>query len=328
MDGGITAFVAKSFAREDQPKIRIIEDFLSSFKTQGFLWESAERAEIESVSQKVRQMIASRAVFVGIFTRRYPIYGPIKGLKASWQCLSGELRAEGWTVPPWLLQESGYALGLNKHLIIFREVGVQIATLQGDLEYIEFDASNPTSALQRASEMINRLIAERRGVSVINTVQTAEGAVAPSPESVSTAPIEEQVQAQQRDTPKWEGLNKAIDTKDWKNAEDFLEKLIAEEPEAELRYRAYYFFMRHLGGDPGALDSLMQLYEAHPTHETVAVFTARSYGVFNHYDKAVEYLKRSADASGTPDKKRYFLLQAAQTLKDGKKLEEAKKLVF
>src|SRR5438093_170554 len=141
MDGGITAFLAKSFAREDQPKLKIIEDFLSSFRPQGFFWESAERAEVESVSRKVRNMIASLDVFVGIFTKRHPIYSRTEGLKAVLKYLSGRLPVDGWTVPPWLLQESGYALALKKDLIIFREVGVQIATLQGDLEYIEFDVS-------------------------------------------------------------------------------------------------------------------------------------------------------------------------------------------
>jgi len=42
--------------------------------------------------------------------------------------------------PPWVLQESGYALGKGKKkLIIFREAGVELPQLQGDLEYISYD---------------------------------------------------------------------------------------------------------------------------------------------------------------------------------------------
>ena len=123
----VTAFVAKSFAEVDQPKVRVIENLLTAFKPMGLLWDSAERAEIESVSQKVQKMISERDVFVGVFTHRHPIYAPKNGLKGHYQALLGKRTIEGWTCPPWLLQESGYALALQRRLILFRELGVEIS---------------------------------------------------------------------------------------------------------------------------------------------------------------------------------------------------------
>ena len=76
------------------------------------------------------------------------------------------------------------------------------------------------------------------------------------------------------------------------------------------------------------MDSLIELYEAHPTNVVVSIFTARCYEIYKHHEKAVEYLKRSADASAKPEEKRAFLLRAARTLKDGKNLNEAKSLLF
>ena len=70
----LKAFVAKSFASIDGEKTRKIENVLDGFRPLGLTWETAEQAEIESVSQKVRKKIDDCDIFVGIFTRRYPIF--------------------------------------------------------------------------------------------------------------------------------------------------------------------------------------------------------------------------------------------------------------
>src|SRR4051812_16839473 len=107
----ITAFVAKSFAQDDQEKVRIIETFLSSFAPIGFSWETAEAADAESVSFKVQELIAKNHVFVGIFTKRSPIYKRNGRLSDAIKALLGKPPSY-WTPPPWLLQESGYALAI------------------------------------------------------------------------------------------------------------------------------------------------------------------------------------------------------------------------
>ncbi len=70
----ITAFIARSFDAHDERKIEPILDFLQSFRSSGFVAEDADKAEVESVSKKVRDKIDAADVFVGIFTRRSPIY--------------------------------------------------------------------------------------------------------------------------------------------------------------------------------------------------------------------------------------------------------------
>lgn len=79
----LSAFVARSFAATDEQRIRPVLNFLESFKKVGFLWESAEPAEVESVSAKVQRMIDERDVFIGFLqgdTRRglrgYPLGQP------------------------------------------------------------------------------------------------------------------------------------------------------------------------------------------------------------------------------------------------------------
>ena len=162
----ITAFVARSFASTDDYKIQPILNFLDSFRSVGFVWQTAAPAEVESVSKKVRDMIDASDVFVGILTRRYPVYKLETRLKAACQTLIGQLPVETWTAPSWVMQESGYALKGGRKLVLFRESGVEVPGLQGDLEYITYDPTKPADAFQRASEMINNLIAGATGTKV------------------------------------------------------------------------------------------------------------------------------------------------------------------
>lgn len=106
----IAAFIACSFSPADKFKIQPILAFLDSFQPLGFIWRTAEPAEVESVSKKVRGMVDESDVFVGVFTRRHPIYPPLAGLKAVFRLLRGQSMATDWSAPPWVLQESGYAL--------------------------------------------------------------------------------------------------------------------------------------------------------------------------------------------------------------------------
>jgi len=128
-----------------------VENLLDGFRPLGLTWGTAEPAEIESVSQKVRQRIDECDVFVGIFTRRHPIFSEDFGMERNSQS-PGEPVA--WTGPPWLFQESGYALKAGKKLMLFRETGVELPGLQGDLEYIPYDPASPDSAWARAIEML------------------------------------------------------------------------------------------------------------------------------------------------------------------------------
>src|SRR5260370_573034 len=86
----LKAFVAKSFALGDESKTRKVEDLLNGVRPLGLTWETAERAEIESVSQKVRQNLDDCDVFVGIFTRRHPIFSEDAEMTPSFKIPLGE----------------------------------------------------------------------------------------------------------------------------------------------------------------------------------------------------------------------------------------------
>src|SRR5262245_56051909 len=106
----LRAFLAKSFYAADRPKTERLENFLSRFEKLGFSWGTAERAEVELVSSKVRRLIDEADIFVGIFTRRAPLGSDGGRLRRLLEALRGASAGRRWSAPPWVLQECGYAL--------------------------------------------------------------------------------------------------------------------------------------------------------------------------------------------------------------------------
>lgn len=169
----LNAFIARSFDPRDELRIRSVLDFLDTFQKVGFFCQTAEAAEVESVSEKVRRMIDEREVFIGFFTRRNPVYGSRSRMREAWGVLRQNRKVQSWTAPPWVLQESGYALRGDRKLILLKEAGVELPSLQGDLEYVSFDTNNPAAVFSKLSEMINGLLAEASGTKV-NIIVTHE----------------------------------------------------------------------------------------------------------------------------------------------------------
>ena len=94
----LKAFIARSFLAEDEKKLEPILSFLDTFKKVGFVCYSAEPAEVQSVSEKVRRLIDHSDVFIGIFTRRYAIYDLKPGISGAFQVARG-IAPRLWSAP-------------------------------------------------------------------------------------------------------------------------------------------------------------------------------------------------------------------------------------
>jgi tetratricopeptide (TPR) repeat protein len=150
------AFIARSFDPKDELKIRPILNFLDSFSKSGLECHSAEGADTVGVSAKVRQLIDSSDLFIGFLTRRHPIvpdatslFGRIK------DAFFGGRDGARWTAPPWVLQESGYAIKQGIPMLLLIEEGIESFGLQGDLEYVPFDSDALIPTFQKISEWVN-----------------------------------------------------------------------------------------------------------------------------------------------------------------------------
>lgn len=337
----ILAFVARSFDPADEAKIDPIIRLLDTFIPLGFIPESAERSEVEAVSDKVRSKIDKSDVLVGIFTQRHPVYRRFNGrLRTAWGALLGELSTPAaWTAPPWVLQESGYALKGNKALILFRETDVEIPGLQGDLEYIPFDPRNPTRALQRANEMITGLIAKAGGIRVETVVQaevmqTKEGEAGISQEA---KPPEREAGPGER--PRDEHtfrtrlieLWKVVSAGDWEAAERVYEEglrwIQANKPDDEVFWKCFYHRRRFVEGKADALQSLRNLTNEYKTEHLPLDFLADCLRDLHEYDEAAKcYL--SAASLAPPSARSSLETSAAETLQEAKKPAESKKILL
>lgn len=292
----LKAFVAKSFDPKDECKTRLVEDLLDSFRPLGLQWESAERAEIESVSQKVRQKIDECDVFVGIFTRRHPIFSQD-------QLSDNQLRDQptGWTGPPWLFQESGYALKAGKKLMLFRESQVELPALQGDLEYIPYDAELPTGAFTKALEVLTELIAQSAGIAVNTSVslpdapQTAGNATdvgrSLTVETTERSPFQQSID----DLISAEFARDALGIDRAEEAGLQAIRAGGVENMDEIRWKCLCMSSRGNIGDTSALRKLHAFSIEHPTHTGPYFGLAIVAGAFGEPKTAGDWYSKAAD---------------------------------
>jgi len=68
----IAAFVGHSFADEDEGLVRKFLEFLDTIKDTGinFIWDHATKAEPKELSQKIREKMQGKKLFIGICTAK------------------------------------------------------------------------------------------------------------------------------------------------------------------------------------------------------------------------------------------------------------------
>lgn len=332
----IVAFIARSFDPGDEVKIDPIIKFLDSFKTLGFISQSAERSEIESVSEKVRSLIDQSDVLVGILTRRHPLYRFEGRWAPATRILTGKLNPWAWSAPPWVLQESGYALRGNKALILFRETGVELPALQGDLEYIPFDPRNFASALQRASEMINGLIAKTGAIKVETVVQAGvvdvkEAEAEPTPKSADSEPAQAEGTNEEDLRMHILALWKAIESRDWERSEREyaagLKWIRAHKPDEELFWKSFYQRRRFIEGKADALAELRELASEYKNDYLPQAHLAACLVELHEYDEAVKCYFVAA-STAPPDRRASLEISAAETLRQAKKPRESQQILL
>ncbi len=168
----MNAFVGHSFAEKDEDLVNKILAFL---KNSNVDYETGERPENNSVSIKIRERIDANDIFIGIFARDEQIG---EQQPPSWPCFRRQPKQSQplkFTTSNWVIQESGYALGKNKQVILLVEQGVhKFPGLQGDKELIFFERSDLSPAFVKLLQMLQPL-------------QAAPSATEPTPASVPPA---------------------------------------------------------------------------------------------------------------------------------------------
>lgn len=317
----ITAFVARSFAKSDVTRIQPLIDHLNTFARLGFVCRSAEPAEAERVSEKVQRLIRDADVFVGFFTKKYPVYCENGPLAETAELSSPPVK---WLPPSWVLQESGCAVAFGRKLIFFKEVGVEIPELQGDLEFIEFDSNDLTEALRRTNEMILGIVAEGMAIEVQTTVQQevqspppqlapVVGEKAESRPEFSTYLIRFIDALEERETAKVDEASKRG-----------LEYVVANSPHRVLLWKILTARFKFEYGYPDGWQELKALQaanaEAWEVDAAIAHCLRRS-GEFAEAAKTYQATAHKAPATETAP----LLISAAEALQENKEWDEARR---
>jgi len=330
----LTAFVARSFDPEDERRIQPILNFLETFRKAGFLCEEAEAAEVESVSVKVRRMIDERNAFVGFFTRKYPVYRFGSKLSDAISLARGRLQPEKWSAPPWVLQESGYAISAGKRVILLREQGVDIPDLQGDLEYVPFDSRDPSAVFSKLSEMINDLLAKDAGREVKTEITERSQQAEAKPETPE--PKQDEKLGGTEEAPNLVGhyleMRRAVRRRDYSAMEEAHtagKALIAEGQAKDFDpvfWDCLYFEARYEAGATDGLEALRRMHNESPQLREPTVAIARILTSAKVHDDAARLFLEAASLPGN-DYKAADLTEAARAFNELKRYDEGIKAV-
>jgi tetratricopeptide (TPR) repeat protein len=322
----LNAFVARSFKPEDTEKVNPILRFLDSFETIGLRWKTAERAEVESVSEKVCRLIDESDIFVGILTARHAVYTIGGGFRQAYKVLRRKLRPDMSTAPPWILQELGYALKGMKKPILFLEAGVEVPGLQGDLEYINYDWNNTGPAFQRANEMLLDLVGKQAGLKVETVLRVAPASAMHEHLQPKEAQGEDHAIEGESGADSFRTMIEALDAQRFSEAEIAYEQVMKrvkeQKPEGVVRLEAVYNWRRYKGGFSEGLDNLRRLQQANPTVSIIPALIGDCLSEFGEPEQAAREFKRAASLA-TGDKKICYTISATDCLKKIKKYEEA-----
>ncbi|MGC2743325.1 MAG: hypothetical protein WA672_09065 [Candidatus Angelobacter sp.] len=311
----ITAFIARSFAKDDEAQLKPLIDFLKAFEPLGFRCQSAQPAEAEQVSQKIQKLIRESDVFIGMFTRKYPVY-PLAG---------NEGEAAKWTAPSWVLQESGYALGNNKKMMFFVEPGVELPQLQGDFEYIEYDVKSREKAFQRAGEMISKIIAGAFAIQVETVVKREEQA--PPPDLASVEPEKPEASIAFSFAAADEALHRGEDSAANEAFEKALLFIRKNKPKEEVFWKSCYQAERAAAGYSDSLSNLKKLEAEYPESHEPIYFYAECQEIFENPRGASEgYLRAAQKTKGS--QRSTMIIRAAEALHKCAAYEEANRLLL
>jgi len=284
----IRAFVGRTFNNAQDKALWIeIREVLDNLRGVRFSWEDAEEPQMLSVSSKIRQKIADNHIYVGILTRRKPIFG---GLRPSLlaQLFAGKSATQGdlWSVSPWVVQESGYALGLGKKVLFLLEEGVDfpMSDMQADAEWIPFVRSDLKSLQMR---LITILINE-----IGKNLPLLQEGISSEREQVVPAPPNEQAEQNTETNITLTDVRTRLNAKDFNGADELFQqfaKIMPEDLQSWLKY--YYLRLKAASGHQDSLDRLYETAEHETSDLEARTQLALYFQNFNEHAKAIEVLR-------------------------------------
>jgi tetratricopeptide (TPR) repeat protein len=317
----LRAFVGHSFNPADK---HLVQTFLDYFESLGeilpdFSWQHAEHAEPTVLAEKVMRLLEGKNLFIGICTKNEQVV--ISDAKNT-SILGGvfftnKARSFKWKTSDWIIQEIGLALGRKIYVVLLVENGVRPpGGLQGNLEYIAFDRSEPEKCFMKILQMLSAISPNEKLTT--EPELEAKASVAKNPET--------EVSQDDGDwytpRPGWDRsayevsfMYALIKDKNDKAKEISKAYLLSEEGQIEenrITWKGFEELEQIRYGKIGKISTLKAMIDDHPTSSKLLEYIAESYSAFNEHEMAASFLKKAA-ALVTEEVQKFKLHKAAVT---------------
>ncbi len=157
------AFIGHDF---DKKYDLLIQKIVEHIEAHNIKCIDAKKAQSKSIDEKITDLILECEIFVGVFTCDKPI---CQKEKTVWFFCNPKKNGE-YSTSNWVIQESGFAIGSHKGLILLVEDGVNdFPKLQGNIDYVPFKRNSIEESFTKLSEIINDVKAKITGGIVAET---------------------------------------------------------------------------------------------------------------------------------------------------------------
>lgn len=317
----LSAFVGRSFLEEDKKVWHDLRDILDSLKTMGFEYEDGKEGQIRPISEKVRELILRHEIYIGVLTKRFPIWDVPTSWYERWMYPLGSYTPKKWTTSEWVIEEVGFAIGKDRKILLLIEKDVNFPTtdLDGDTQWVPFNRENLSASQTEISQMILNLISQR---------------VTSIPESVSvatSAPSDKKIVSLQEPTftDQMKSIKECALSGNFTEAERIQGEMIKSMPDTEFHgfWNAFLLRIRACNNDTGALTQLVQKCTTDPSDFNAVEELATVYSSFKQHKQASQLLI-SHLGNVPPQQRSNLAISAAAALCEDSKTPEAISLLL
>ncbi len=282
------AFIGRDF---DEKYDSLIQKIVEHIEAHDIKCIGAKKARSKSIDEKITDLILECEIFVGVFTCDKPI---CQKEKIAWFCKPRKIKE--YSTSNWVIQESGFAIGSNRGLVLLVEDGVRgFPKLQGNIDYIPFKRNSIEESFTKLSEIIND----------VKTKITGGAAEPPTKESEqpdSTKPEEQERQPKEgMKTEKDKVLKKVFEAlfkdKDYSKAQRIFDEKaeVAFDDDDRAPLRAYVLRESHSLGDKSAFEKLRKLVQENEDNPRVIKQLGYHYKERGEFEKATEIFLSAKD---------------------------------
>ncbi|HHT9146337.1 MAG: hypothetical protein Q7J76_08830 [Candidatus Brocadiaceae bacterium] len=329
----VKAFVGYSFDDKDESVVRKFLNYFSTLSELGLLeWDDAKKVEAKAVSEKVKEKMKGKNVFIGIFTAKKMQIQPSKLKENTFfkkNCFSVLKTDFQWSTSEWIIQESGYALGKEMTLMFLVEDGLtDLRGLQGNIELIPFSRRNPELCFCKINEIISSLVKQqaKTGEEVIEKSKPQE--ITKTEKTLEETPLE----LKEEETKDIIGkLISAIKNGDEKTEVALYEKKLKEcegNKDKEINFKSLYYAIRHNFKAADELENLLKLSQDNPEYSQPHYWRGVLLENYHDYEKAYDEFSQAAIKSKDDIDKTANLCKASTALIKAKKYTQAREIIL